>query len=81
MSKENFDYEDSMRRLDAIIKQIESGDAPLDASLALYKEGIALAADCAEKLSATEKEVVILTKNIHQMLELQPFVAMEDDDE
>ena len=79
MSKRaKFDFEKSIGRLDEIIAAIEAGDANLEASLAMYKEGMALAADCAQKLAAAEKEVIILTKNLAGMTERQVF-ALEDD--
>jgi len=78
--KAKFDFEKSVERLDEIIAAIEAGDVPLEKSLALYKEGMTLAADCSEKLAAVEKEVVILSKNLAGMTERQVF-ALEDDDE
>ena len=57
------DFEENLRRLDEIIACIESGAAPLEASLALYKKGMALAADCAAALTEFEKEVLILGEN------------------
>jgi len=62
MSENKFDFEGNMRRLDEIISAIERGDAGLDASLALYKEGMALAADCAAHLGRAEQEVLLLDR-------------------
>lgn len=79
--KTKFDFEKSVGRLDEIIAAIEAGDVPLEKSLALYKEGMALATDCAEKLAAVEKEVVILSKNLAGMTERQVFALGDDDEE
>jgi len=57
-------FEENIRRLDEIIAAIESVDATLEASLALYKEGVALASACGEALNDTEKEVMILSKGL-----------------
>jgi exodeoxyribonuclease VII small subunit len=52
-------FEQNLRRLDEIIAEIEAG-ARLEASLELYKEGMALAAELAGGLNDFEKEVLIL---------------------
>ena len=76
---EKFDFEQNMRRLDDIIAAIEDGEDGLAASLALYKEGMTLAADCAEALNAVEREVVLLTKSAEN-IERRPFVPEDGDD-
>ena len=81
MRDKKFDFEENMKRLDEIIAAIEASDAPLEASLALYKEGMALAADCAENLAAAEQEVEMLTKNAAGMVERREFGRAGDDDE
>ncbi|MCL2573219.1 MAG: exodeoxyribonuclease VII small subunit [Defluviitaleaceae bacterium] len=72
-----FDFEENIRRLDEIVIAIESADMPLEASLALYKEGVALATACDEALNAAEKEVLLLSKSG----EAQPFLMRNDEDE
>ena len=46
MAKQKLTFEASMQRLDEIVKQLEKGDVPLDASLALFEEGAHLLAAC-----------------------------------
>ncbi|MDR2183308.1 MAG: exodeoxyribonuclease VII small subunit [Clostridiales bacterium] len=77
----NFDFEENIRRMDEIIAAIEGADMPLEASLALYKEGVALAAACDEALEAAEKEVLLLSKNIAKAGETRPFRMRDDEDE
>ena len=55
-------FEASMQRLDEIVKQLEKGDVPLDASLALFEEGSRLLAACNEMLDTAEQKVVQLKK-------------------
>ena len=74
-----FDFEENIRRLDEIIAVIESADMPLEVSLVLYKEGVALAAACDEALSAAEREVLILAKSGTKAGEARPF-PMEGDE-
>lgn len=55
-------FEESMQRLEEIVSQLEKGEAPLDESLALFEEGMRLAADCGKKLDQAELAVVRLVK-------------------
>ena len=44
--KNPLSFEDSLSRLDEIVRHLEKGDLPLGESLALYEEGTALIASC-----------------------------------
>lgn len=55
-------FEESMKRLEQIVTQLERGEAPLDESLALFEEGMKLAAECGKQLDQAEQAVVKLTK-------------------
>ena len=44
------------------MEKMESGDAPLDESLKLFKEGSALARLCYKKLSTAEQEIKTITE-------------------
>ena len=76
-----FDFEGNIRRLDEIIAAIEGADMPLEASLELYKEGVALAEACDKALSAAEKEVMLLSKSGTKFGEMRPFRMRDDEDE
>ena len=62
IAKQKLTFEASMQRLDEIVKQLEKGDVPLDASLALFEEGSHLLAACNEMLDTAEQKVVQLKK-------------------
>ena len=62
MTKSNLSFEQSMERLDAIVKLLEKGEAPLNESLALFEEGTALIASCGKMLDSAEQKVVMLKK-------------------
>ena len=79
-SERKFDFEENIRRLDEIIAAIESTDMSLEASLALYKEGMALAAACDDALGAAEKEVLLLSKSGIKANEMRPFRVKDDED-
>lgn len=50
-------YEAAYARLETVLAQLESGDLPLEASLALYEEGAGLAKICAARLDEAELRV------------------------
>lgn len=50
-------FEDAMAMLDDIVRQLESGQAPLEASIELYALGSALKAHCEAKLKSAEEKV------------------------
>ena len=62
MTKEKMSFEESVKRLDEIVKQLERGDAPLSESLKLFEEGTALISNCDTLLSEAEQKVVKLRK-------------------
>ena len=47
---------------EAIVRQLEQGNAPLDESLKLFQEGTKLVQSCAKQLDSAEQEIVKLTK-------------------
>ncbi len=50
-------FEQAFQRLDEIVQRLEQGDLALEESLALYEEGMTLAAQCNEWLDAAELRV------------------------
>ena len=52
MSAEAMTYEGAVERLEEIIRRLDSGDASLNETLELIKEGKALIERCASELSA-----------------------------
>ncbi len=56
-------FEEAMNSLENIVASLEKGDVPLDKSLELFEEGVALVKLCTKKLEAAEKKVRILTGN------------------
>ena len=55
-------FEESMRRLEEIVRLLEKGDAPLEDSIKLFEEGTGLAKRCDDLLNEAEKKVVLLSK-------------------
>ena len=55
-------FEQSLDRLEEIVRHLEKGDLPLNDSLALYEEGTALISACSKQLDEAEQKVVKLRK-------------------
>lgn len=69
----NVRFEEALKRLEKIVERLEAGDVPLDESLSLYEEGIALFRGCSSKLEEAKKKVEILTKKGSGKLSPEPF--------
>lgn len=59
MSKERT-FEESMKRLEEIISELESGDVDLEKSLAYFTEGIEMVKNCKTEINKAEEKVKIL---------------------
>lgn len=63
MATKNKSFEESIERLEVIVKLLESGEATLDDSIKLYSEGVKLVGECNKKLDETERKIKLLTVN------------------
>ena len=50
MSTESITFEQSLQRLDEIVRRMEKGDVPLEEALSLFEEGTRLAGSCSRLL-------------------------------
>ena len=57
MNQENRTFEESMLRLEQIVRTMERGDAPLEESLKLFQEGTELVRNCGKLLEEAELQV------------------------
>jgi len=71
-------FEDSMKRLDQIVEQLEEDKLPLDKMIALYEEGVSLARSCGEKLEAAEQKVKLIAKKAGGGIALEEFDEREE---
>ncbi len=62
MAKKTLSFEESMQRLEEIVRLLERGDVPLEESLALFEEGSGLIARCSKLLDNAEQKVIKLKK-------------------
>ena len=73
MAKDKMSFEDSVKRLDEIVKLLERGDAPLSESLKLFEEGTSLISNCDTLLNVADQKVVKLRKGQDGEPEELPF--------
>ena len=60
MAKKTF--EQSLKQLELIVQEMESGDLPLEKALKKFEEGIQLSKLCSQTLDETEQKISILLK-------------------
>ena len=75
MAKKKLSFEDSIKRLDEIVKHLESGDLPLEESLSLFEEGTALVTSCNTMLEDAEQKVSVLRVGKDGSLSEEPFAG------
>lgn len=65
--------EAALERLDAIVREMEAGELPLETLITRYEEGIALSKFCHEKLAGAEERIRILTRDAQGNPVLEDF--------
>jgi exodeoxyribonuclease VII small subunit len=66
-------FEDSLARLEQIVSRLEAGNLPLEESLRVFEEGVALARHCSKYLEEAERRIELLTKDEGGALGARPF--------
>ena len=61
MAKKQMSFEERLMALEGLVRKMEGGSLPLNESLAAYEEGIRLAKELTEELSAAEKRMLELS--------------------
>lgn len=57
LSKDKFNYDESMKRLEEISEMIESSEMDLDKSLSLYEEGMEIYNNCIKVLENAKQKI------------------------
>jgi exodeoxyribonuclease VII small subunit len=74
-------FEDSLARLEKIVEALETGNLPLEESLRVFEEGVALSRRCARYLDEAERRIEMLTRDEAGAQTTQPFVWEREGDE
>jgi exodeoxyribonuclease VII small subunit len=70
-------FEKNLARLDAIVRELEDTDLPLDKALVLYEEGMKLSEFCHKQLEEADGRVEIMTRKAGGKVVAEPFEANE----
>jgi exodeoxyribonuclease VII small subunit len=65
-------FEAGLQQLEAIVKEMEGGELPLERALELFERGMKLSEACRKQLEEAETRVEILMKRAGEM-QPQPF--------
>jgi exodeoxyribonuclease VII small subunit len=66
-------FETSLKKLEEIVKRMETGSLTLEDSLKAFEEGVKHAAFCSSRLEDAERRVEILLKQKDGTLKREPF--------
>ena len=61
------DFEASLKELEKIVRELESGDVNLDQSLKRFEQGIELYRKCRSTLETAEKKIKILSDSLKEL--------------
>jgi len=71
MAKKTF--ESAIEQLDTIVRELETGDIPLEQAIKIFEEGIKLSQLCTKRLDETEEKMSLLIKAADGQLTNIPF--------
>lgn len=60
MTEKKLSFDEALGQLEAVVRQLELGELPLEKSIELYKKGMELSGECHQKLQTIEAEVAKL---------------------
>jgi len=67
-------FEESLKKLESIVEQLEKGELALEDSLKLFEQGVGLSAACKKELDEAEGKVQILIKQRDGSMKPEPFL-------
>ena len=74
-------FETSLKRLEEIVRSLESGNLSLDDSIKAFEEGVKHAAFCGKKLDDAERRVEKLVRQRDGSYRREKFGVDEEDEE
>jgi len=64
-------FEDTLKKLERIVEELENGELSLDEALKKYQEGVELARACSQRLDNAKKKIDVLSKGKKGEFELK----------
>ena len=68
----DWNFEQGLADLEAVVKELESGELPLEKAIQVFERGVALSDRCRKELDDAETRVEILLKR-GDKIEVAPF--------
>ncbi len=66
-------FEESLKKLESIVEQMEKGELSLEESVKLFEAGVALSAACKKELDEAEGKVETLIRQRDGSFRTEPF--------
>ena len=80
-AKPESSFEKNIERLDAIVRQLDDANLPLDQALQIYEEGMKLSELCQKQLQEAESRIQVLIKKAGGKIVPEPFEREENETE
>ncbi|MCL2382979.1 MAG: exodeoxyribonuclease VII small subunit [Oscillospiraceae bacterium] len=61
--EQNINFEESMKQLETIVQELESGKLNLDDSMKKFEEGMKISKECSQHLEKAEKKITLLVQD------------------
>ena len=74
-------FEKSLKQLEQIVQDLESGDLPLEKAMKKFEEGVKLSKFCSEKLDETEKKISVLLRDQKGDITEKPFIPENESED
>jgi exodeoxyribonuclease VII small subunit len=74
--KKQDSIEEAMRKLEALVAEMEAGQLPLEKLLTHYEEGVKLVRLCQEKLDAADQKIQIIKRTATGPSGVEDFSAV-----
>ena len=71
-------YEEALKRLEAIVEEMEGDDLPLESLIARYEEGMRLRKLCLDKLAEAEGKIQVLEESLSGEFSLKSLTEEEN---
>ncbi len=79
MAKKSF--EQSMKQLEQIVVELESGELPLEQAIRKFEEGMELSKFCSQKLEEIERRITLLVRDGAGRVVEKPFASEDGEKE
>ena len=73
MNEESFNFEESMEKLEKIVKALESENKSLEKNIQLFEEGLTISKKLQEHLESAEKKIEVLSKDQNGDIKTETF--------